>query len=220
MSNTPAHRPGTDPFETTSFPPVTEQLGNPFNTHQHPQNPQQAFHPQQPPIQYQQPKSSAGKIIAVILIIVLAPLALLAGCMLFAGYTIVDTVNSELKSAGFSYNDTEGAVETVTVLETPGANNRPTEENFPIAVTPVNSAAINDEPAGKFTKYFKSGATSDPFATAVGDQFRINHNATGKTSDELQVFSPVTNQTYTMQCIDQHSYVHCTGGNNAHVYIS
>ncbi len=219
MSNTPAHRPGTDPFETTSFPPVTEQLGNPFHVPQHPQYSQQGFHPQ-PPIQYQQPKSNTGKIIALILIIFLAPVVLLAGCMLVTGYTFVDAVNSELRSAGFSFEDTESAVETVTVMETPAAGERPTEENFPIPVTPVNSAAINDEPAGKFTKYFKSGPTSDPFATAVGDQFRINYNATGKTSDELQVFSPVTNQSYTMQCVDRHSYVHCTGGNNANVYIS
>ncbi|MDO4760624.1 MAG: hypothetical protein Q4A31_01720 [Corynebacterium sp.] len=99
---------------------------------------------------------------------------------------------------------------------------RPTKENFrqPLPI-PVNEAAKRGEPAGNFTKVFRSEKASAPFAMEVANQWRAktlgsrsNYNTT------VIAYSSITSQSYVMSCVDEGSYIHCSGGNDAHVYIS
>jgi peptidoglycan hydrolase-like protein with peptidoglycan-binding domain len=53
--------------------------------------------------------------------------------------------------------------------------------------------------------------TSCPFAQNVRQQY---FSVPGD-SIQIQVFSPVTNQTYTMACVRDGDWVTCRGGNNA-----
>ncbi|MDY6050399.1 MAG: hypothetical protein SPI77_07625 [Corynebacterium sp.] len=64
-----------------------------------------------------------------------------------------------------------------------------------------------------------SSVTSEPFAIAVGDEFRNQYRATGAAPNSIRVYSTVTGQWYTMSCTDNGRYARCTGGNNAVVYI-
>jgi hypothetical protein len=75
--------------------------------------------------------------------------------------------------------------------------------NNPVSVMFNNSAAGSD-------------VTSCQFAESVRGQY-VQQSARG-TTVTVNVFSPVTNQTYMMTCSGGH-IVKCTGGNNAVVYI-
>ncbi|HVI18836.1 MAG TPA: hypothetical protein VM712_10685 [Gaiellales bacterium] len=58
-----------------------------------------------------------------------------------------------------------------------------------------------------------NSATTCPFALNVADEYRSSGGAS-----TIQVYSPVTKQTYTMSCTG--SPTTCTGGNSASVTIS
>lgn len=97
---------------------------------------------------------------------------------------------------------------------------RPTDPGLPGGVLAVNAAARNGEPVGNFNAVWKSGPTSDDFAVAVRDAFVDAYLDNRETSQTVNAYSPATYQSYAMTCTDTGSYVHCTGGNNANVYIA
>lgn len=72
---------------------------------------------------------------------------------------------------------------------------------------------------GTYKNTYKSGPTSNTFARAVRDSFVSHYISYGSTNATLNVYSAVTGHTYTMYCSDQGSHVHCSGGNNANVYL-
>ena len=199
VPQTPLSPPPQDIFNAASLAPM------------HPQN----YAP--PPPQ----QRSTAVIIATVLAVLLF--------LLVSGIVVYAVAGNSIKTA-LGGNDAEQPVEvTQTVVVSPEeeassskatSNSRPTRENFPTYVTPVNAAAINNQPAGKFQKIFKSGPTSDSFALQVGADFLSNYHATGSTSTSMMVYSSFTGYSYYMTCTDRGSYVHCTGGNNANVYIS
>lgn len=97
---------------------------------------------------------------------------------------------------------------------------RPEDPDLPSAAAPVNPAARNGEPAGNFNNVYLSGPTSEEFALIVRDEFVDQYLDTKRTTAVVQAYSPTTEQSYSMDCQDKGSYVHCTGGNNANVYIA
>lgn len=102
------------------------------------------------------------------------------------------------------------------------AESRPKNPRPPGYATPVNSSARSSNPGGDLNSVWKSGPTSDSFALAVrdayvdayldGDEDEFNH--------VVEAYSDVTGTSYTMSCRDNGEYVHCTGGNDANVYIA
>ncbi|WP_291479539.1 hypothetical protein [Corynebacterium sp.] len=102
---------------------------------------------------------------------------------------------------------------------------RPDRPDLPAGAEPVNAAARANEPTGDFNSVYKSppagdNYTSDEFAEAVRDAFVEAYLDNRETDQTLDVRSPVTGDSYRMTCTDEGSYVHCTGGNNANVYIA
>lgn len=102
---------------------------------------------------------------------------------------------------------------------------RPDRAELPAGAEPVNAAARNNEPTGDFNSVYKSpptGATytSDEFAQAVRDAFVEAYLDNRDTEQVLDVVSPANQQSYRMSCTDEGSYVHCSGGNDANVYIA
>ncbi len=220
-SNSPNTQQNTgspvDPASSNPAPPVTPAAPHPSAQYAPPllAAPAPGYYPYSIPPQ----KSGNGaKITAIVLGVILA-LVLIGGLTYFlAG----DKIRAMFGGSGTQPSQ---IVQTVVVTPNQGTGggavaSRPTRENFPVSVTPVNSAAINGAPAGNFQKIFKSGPTSDSFALQVGSDFQQHYNRTGSTSASLTVYSSVTGRYYNMNCQDRGSYVHCTGGNNANVYIS
>ena len=68
--------------------------------------------------------------------------------------------------------------------------------------------------------YTGTSVTSDAFARQVHSAFLDFYESTGETSGAVSAYSPVTQLNYSMDCRDNGSYITCTGGNNAVVYIS
>lgn len=97
---------------------------------------------------------------------------------------------------------------------------RPEDPDLPSAAIPANDAARNGEPAGNFNNVYLSGPTSEEFALIVRDKFVDQYLDTKETSAVVEAHSPVTGQSYSMDCQDRGGYVHCTGGNDANVYIA
>lgn len=101
-------------------------------------------------------------------------------------------------------------------------DSRPKNPRLPGYATPVNDSARGSNPGGDLNSVWKSGPTSDSFALAVrdayvdayldGDEDEFNH--------VVEAYSDVTGTSYTMSCRDNGEYVHCTGGNDANVYIA
>ncbi|MDO5076216.1 hypothetical protein [Corynebacterium sp.] len=91
--------------------------------------------------------------------------------------------------------------------------------NLPADAFPVNDSALRNAPPGKLQNLYKSGATSDAFATNVHVAYLARYSTAPDTPHTVEAFSPVTGQTYTMDCQKHGQLVHCQGGNDAHVYI-
>lgn len=97
---------------------------------------------------------------------------------------------------------------------------RPTDPDLPEAASPVNSAARSGRSAGSFSQVWSSGATSDDFAQVVRQEWWKAYQETGQTDQTVRAYSPATQRSYEMTCRDTGEYIHCTGGNNANVYIA
>lgn len=69
-----------------------------------------------------------------------------------------------------------------------------------------------------FPNFGANSATSDEFARVVYNAFISEYVATGTTNPTLNVASPVTGESYTMNCT-YNTNVTCSGGNGATVMI-
>lgn len=107
-----------------------------------------------------------------------------------------------------------------TPRTTASSQARPSSASLPGGVTAVNSAAMSGEPTGNFNSIWLSGPTTPGFAENVRNAYVNAYRADRKTDQTVSASSPTTGMTYTMTCVDQGSYIHCTGGNNANVYIA
>lgn len=65
-----------------------------------------------------------------------------------------------------------------------------------------------------------SSNTSEAFAMNVWNAYLENRAITGQRNATVYAWSPVTGQSYAMNCRETGFYVTCTGGNNAVVHIS
>lgn len=70
-----------------------------------------------------------------------------------------------------------------------------------------------------YAEDYGGNTTSCPFASNVRDAFVDHYRKTDQLSGTVEATSPTTGETYTMSCRDNGTYVTCTGGNNARVYI-
>lgn len=95
----------------------------------------------------------------------------------------------------------------------------PRPASVPGEATPVNSAARGNNASGEYQRIWASGATSDDFAQVVHRQWLAEYRESGQANSTIQAYSPTTGKNYTMTCRDAGEYVHCTGGDNANVYI-
>lgn len=113
------------------------------------------------------------------------------------------------------------ATSTVYVTE------EPTSQNSPSVSPPISPGAeragssSDDANESRIFNDISPGnsVTSEPFATNVGRAFLEEYELSGNTSPNISVWSPVTEQTYSMSCTDNGTYVVCRGGNNAVVFI-
>jgi hypothetical protein len=76
----------------------------------------------------------------------------------------------------------------------------------------------------EITAPFNAGArgtplTSCPFVEQVRRTAHTDRLSTASPSTQLRVVSPTTRSAYEMQCISAKSYVTCTGGEDAVVYL-
>lgn len=242
----PSH--DSDSFETTQFPPVgagdaaapgasaAGAAGGAYGAGYAPQDvgqqgyAQSGYGPQGYAPTYAPAPQQGGNGTKIVLIIV----SLLLGLLI-------------LGIAGFfgvrAYNASRSADEVVYVTETatdaPGgeanaaqpahaaqpaqpaqAPSRPAYPALPAGLNPVSVGAISNSPAGSYANVYTAGPTSDSFALAVTRDFVAARGSKTSGTTVVNTYSPVTGYTYTMSCYDNGSYVHCTGGNNAHVYIS
>lgn len=219
---------GGDAAETSIFPPQrgSGNAQNPFETpqQQFPPQPQVGYAQQAQPPQpqyapvYQEPKrSSAPWIVLVILLL----LAIIAGAVLL--YMRAQNTNG----TAATQEDPVTVVTTVPPAESSTTTEQKTSEkqrpaipNLPSGVQAVSSGAKAGRQSGNFDNVWKSGPTSDAFAMAVAKDFSDQYRTSRNTSPTLNVYSPVTGETYQMNCSDNGQYVHCTGGNDANVYIA
>lgn len=185
---------------------------------------QQPFPPQGPP------KQTQGWVIPVVIIGVLIVLAILgtiiaglAGWITFGGGEEEgpEVVTEVVVVPG------EGEAEANRPAPSPqGDDNIPNPSNpvapgLPGSAYPANDSAWAGNPGGNFNNvYTGSSVTSEEFARQVRSAFVDFYYDTGLTSGIITAYSPVTGLYYSMDCVDNGSYVTCTGGNNAVVYIS
>lgn len=104
--------------------------------------------------------------------------------------------------------------------QTSGSRARPTSPSLPGGVTPVNDAAMTGAPTGNFNSIWLSGPTTPGFAENVRNAYVDAYRVDRETDQTVVAASPTTGLTYTMTCVDKGSYIHCTGGNDANVYIA
>lgn len=98
---------------------------------------------------------------------------------------------------------------------------RPKHPELPSGFIPINEAAQSTAPAGDLNNvYTGTESTSHEFALVVRDEFVRNYLNTGELNGRIQATSPVTGLTYEMSCTDNTSFVTCSGGNNAVIYIA
>ena len=75
----------------------------------------------------------------------------------------------------------------------------------------------------EITVPFNAGArtplTSCPFVEQVRRTAHTAHLSTSSPPTQLRVVSPTTRKSYEMQCTSAGSYVTCTGGEDAIVYL-
>ena len=67
--------------------------------------------------------------------------------------------------------------------------------------------------------YAGTSVTSCPFTKAVRDALVEHYLDTGELSGAITAFSPVTGQSYDMNCSDDGDVVTCRGGDNAVVHV-
>ena len=174
--------------------------------------------------------SSAGRVllvvIPVLIIVLVAALLVWKWDDIFGSGT--DDAAAPAPMTSQSAPSSEETTDEETSEEPPSETSnaaRPDQPDLPSGAEPVNDAARNNEPTGDFNSVYKSppsgdNYTSDEFAEAVRNAFVEAYLDNRETDQTIDVRSPVTGDSYQMTCTDEGSYVHCTGGNNANVYIA
>lgn len=201
--------PDTDEFPAVPDPVVTEE----------------AVHPVE---RVGNQKRATGFALVVLMVLVVVILGALAFLFLGSGSDATDTASVETSPAQTTTPTAveapeEASAETTvyTVTETPAPIGRPTDPVLPGGHSPVNDAARSNTPAGDLNNvYTGTQATSPEFARAVRDAFISNYLDTGELNGQVRATSPVTGQTYEINCEDNGEFVTCTGGTNAVIYIS
>lgn len=222
----------------------TRILGAGAGASQSPQSPQQ-FQQYQPP---QNDKSSGGTRLFFLIAIPLLILILIAALLVWKWDDFFGSDDSGSQGTAIAPqepgagsgteddadNDAEASDEAQEAEESDSENadsdrerGRPSDPDLPDDVVPANAAARNNTPAGDFNNIYtsppgSSSYTSEEFAQAVRDAFVDAYLDSDdmETNHVLDVHSPVTNQSYEMTCRDNGDYIHCTGGNDANVYIA
>lgn len=168
------------------------------------------FYPQQGPgAQQQSDKSNTGWIIAAVLTVLIIG-ALVAGIIWW----------SQSKSSSSS-----GATVTATTTET--TSQAPTDAQPATVTTPTTTATTTAAPGWPTgvtqvcSDDLATGPnTSCPFAQNVAEKL-LGIYSDGNLPDgqtfQVQAYSPVTGDMYSMSCVAG-PIVKCTGGNNASVY--
>lgn len=82
---------------------------------------------------------------------------------------------------------------------------------------PMPSGVSQAPVPGATHEVWYQGATSPEFAAEVYRQWKAQGAAPRSL---VNAKSPVTNQTYLMECLGSAGHIHCRGGNNANVFIS
>lgn len=133
--------------------------------------------------------------------------------------TVEDGANDEEESDEDEANDEETDEES--------EESRPSAIPLPRSASEVSSSdssrsARSAAPEEReFDSVFTgSSVTSEAFARQVYSAYLDFYEDTGETSGVITAYSPVTQLNYDMDCKDNGSFVTCTGGNNAVVYIS
>lgn len=194
------------------------------------QNPHQSpSHQQFPSQQFPPAKTATGTIIAIVLAGVIALLIVLGitawslnlfGVRSSAGQAVAQVTLTEVVPAP-EVDDAATNPAANGAVPAPQEIPRPQYPGLPSGAVAANPAAQRGAAAGNFNNvYAGTSVTSQPFARAVRDTYASNFVVTGELNATLNVYSSVTGQSYTMSCSDSGSYVTCTGGNNAVVYIS
>lgn len=180
-----------------------------------------------------EPSGRGGKVWLAVLIVVGVLVALgLAGAAFFlvepfsresdaARPTVVETLTEFVDPPAAGAGDADTGAVGAEPRTRASASARPEYPDLPANATAVSSDAAHGAPAGSFHNvYTGSGVTSHAFAQEVGQAYRAHHRTSGQLNATVTAYSPVTGQSYTMTCRDNGSYVTCTGGNNAVVYLS
>jgi hypothetical protein len=212
-------------------------------------NYQQPGYRNQPVPDYPEPSSSDGGRLFFLIAIPLLVIILVGALLMwkwddFFGSDDADNAQApqaaateSQESGGDDSNGSGSDEESTEAAESEGADSadsadsdaangaRPKEADLPAGSEPVNAAARNDEPAGNFNNIYKSpqvgdSYTSDDFAEAVRDAFVDAYLEDKEIDHVLDVYSDAARRSIEMTCRDAGSYVHCSGGNNANVYIA
>lgn len=174
-------------------------------------------------------RGSSGPMLALLIVLLVVLLAAIGGLAWWyfgnrgddpeAAATATSATSTPAEPARTTPEDpTHTSTATSTASEDKA---RPSEADLPSGVQPANEAARVGEVAGDFNSVYLSGPTSESFAQAVRDAYVRAYLDDNETDQDLDdVYSPVTGEHYSVTCRDQGSYVHCTGGNNANVYIA
>lgn len=185
---------------------------------------------------------------AIPVVIVLALIALVAGAVVLANQagwlnftseedeepaivTEIVVVPAEDEDPADADDSPSGDDDTQLTVEDAASNEedekeveeaaRPSRVSLPGNAFAANSSARTGTPDGDFNNvYTGSSVTSQEFARQVRSAFSDFYNDTGETSGNITAYSPVTGLYYSLSCQDNGSFITCTGGNNAIVYIS
>ncbi|MGP9722777.1 hypothetical protein ACT3SZ_02020 [Corynebacterium sp. AOP40-9SA-29] len=228
---------GSGPGDRDQTPQWGQSAGGQPDWGQSPQQFQQ-YQDQQPQELQHQQGSGAGRILLVVIplliIVLVAALLVWKWDDLFGSG---DDGNNSAQSPTINQQTTQPEETTESAASSPEETtdssvpsttenqSRPDRADLPNGSEPVNAAARANEPTGDFNSVYKSppsgnNYTSDEFAEAVRDAFVEAYLEDRETDQSLEVTSPANGITYQMRCTDQGSYVHCSGGNNANVYIA
>ncbi len=199
--------------ETAYAPPAYQQPAQPYPQNQY-QQPMQAA-----PVYQQQGGSKTWLVVLLTVLVLLAAAAV--------GYYVLQNNKGDDVQATDQDPVTvvttvppDNSAEATQTTTSKKKEQRPARPNLPSSVEAVSQGAKSGRQSGNLDNVWKSGPTSDVFAMAVAKAFSDEYRSTKNTSPTLQVYSAVTGQTYQMTCSDNGQYVHCTGGNNANVYIA
>lgn len=189
------------------------QYENPFS-----EEPQQWRNPPSQPEQWQ-PEATAGStgmprwVIPVLALVVVVIVALLVMVLLLVS-------RGSTPSSASPQGSTTQVIVTEWVepsSEEPATAEQPAAEQATVTVPagpalPSYASSVGDN-------VYTSGPTSTAFAHEVARQWRNDYGSSYTGNGSVRAYSSVTGSTYTMNCTNYQTYVHCQGGNNANVYI-